>query len=207
MTPGEVQFNINVPGTSIRIFNPDGSLNIRREINNNQTTVILPPGKYIYNVLKSGYSSATGQVLVLIGQSRNQDVKLVRNQAVNNKPSPSTTTTTAKPGKEGVTDTVTSLIPTPIPAEIRNLLAIKPFVELKGKLPWPVEGEVISRFGSRWNANQKTVTENTGIDISSSEGTEVRSVYDAIVTTVKYIRGYGNTVILDHGDGFYSLSP
>ena len=86
-----------------------------------------------------------------------------------------------------------------------ELLGSVPFKELKGKLPWPIEGKVISRFGTYQNPNLKTVTENTGIDIHGSEGTEVRSIYDGIVTTVTYIRGYGNTVILDHGDGFYSV--
>ena len=86
-----------------------------------------------------------------------------------------------------------------------ELLGSVPFKELKGKLPWPIEGKVISRFGTYLNPNLKTVTENTGIDIRGSEGTEVRSIYDGIVTTVTYIRGNGNTVILDHGDGFYSV--
>ena len=86
-----------------------------------------------------------------------------------------------------------------------ELLDSVPFKELKGKLPWPIEGKVISRFGTYQNPNLKTVTENTGIDIHGSEGIEVRSIYDGIVTTVTYIRGYGNTVILDHGDGFYSV--
>ena len=86
-----------------------------------------------------------------------------------------------------------------------ELLRSVPFKELKGKLPWPIEGKVISRFGTYQNPNLKTVTENTGIDIHGSEGTQVKSIYDGIVTTVTYIRGYGNTVILDHGDGFYSV--
>ena len=85
------------------------------------------------------------------------------------------------------------------------LLSSVPFKELKGKLPWPIEGKVISRFGTYQNPNLKTVTENPGIDIHGSEGPEVKSIYDGIVTTVTYIRGYGNTVILDHGDGFYSV--
>ena len=86
-----------------------------------------------------------------------------------------------------------------------ELVDSAPFTELKGKLPWPINGKVISRFGTYHNPVLKTVTENTGIDIRGSEGTEVRSIYDGIVTTVTYIRGYGNTVILDHGDSFYSV--
>ena len=86
-----------------------------------------------------------------------------------------------------------------------ELVDSAPFTELKGKLPWPIDGKVISRFGTYHNPVLKTVTENTGIDIRGSEGTEVRSIYDGIVTTVTYIRGYGYTVILDHGDSFYSV--
>ncbi|MBH31087.1 MAG: hypothetical protein CMG71_03745 [Candidatus Marinimicrobia bacterium] len=86
-----------------------------------------------------------------------------------------------------------------------ELVASAPFRQLKGKLPWPIEGPVISRFGTYRNPELKTVTENTGIDIRGKSGSEVKAIYDGIVTTVTYIRGYGNTVILDHGDGFYSV--
>lgn len=86
-----------------------------------------------------------------------------------------------------------------------ELVASAPFRQLKGKLPWPIEGPIISRFGTYRNPELKTVTENTGIDIRGKSGSAVRAIYDGIVTTVTYIRGYGNTVILDHGDGFYSV--
>lgn len=79
------------------------------------------------------------------------------------------------------------------------------FVSLKGRLPWPVEGTIISRFGSQRNPTLKTVTENPGIDIRGEEGSEVRAVFDGIVTTVTYIRGYGNTIIIDHGGGYYTV--
>ena len=86
-----------------------------------------------------------------------------------------------------------------------EMVASKPFNELKGNLPWPIEGKVISQFGTFRNPNLKTIIENTGIDISAQIGVNVKSIYDGIVTTVTYIRGYGNTVIIDHGDGFYSV--
>lgn len=86
-----------------------------------------------------------------------------------------------------------------------EMVASKPFNELKGNLPWPIEGKVISQFGTFRNPNLKTIIENTGIDISAQIGGNVKSIYDGIVTTVTYIRGYGNTVIIDHGDGFYSV--
>ena len=85
-----------------------------------------------------------------------------------------------------------------------EMVALKPFNQLKGKLPWPIQGKIISRFGTYRNPNLKTVTENTGIDIRGEAGSDVVSIHDGIVTTVTYIRGYGNTVILDHGEGVYS---
>ncbi|MFQ6674184.1 MAG: murein hydrolase activator EnvC family protein [Fidelibacterota bacterium] len=86
-----------------------------------------------------------------------------------------------------------------------ELLGAADFVSLKGKLPWPAEGTIISRFGSHRNPSLKTVTQNTGIDIRGKPGSGVKAVFDGIVTTVTYIRGYGNTVIIDHGDGYYTV--
>jgi len=85
------------------------------------------------------------------------------------------------------------------------LLAAGEFSAMKGSLPWPVVGSIISRFGSHKNPTLKTITENTGVDIGSDAGNEVYAVFSGIVTTVTYIRGYGNTVIIDHGGGFYSV--
>lgn len=85
------------------------------------------------------------------------------------------------------------------------LLAAGEFSAMKGSLPWPVEGSIVSRFGSHKNPKLKTVTENTGVDIGTKVGSEVHAVFSGIVTTVTYIRGYGNTVIIDHGSGFYTV--
>jgi len=51
----------------------------------------------------------------------------------------------------------------------------------------------------------KTITENSGIDIKVRQGTPVRAVLDGVVTTITYIRGFGNTIIIDHGSGFYTV--
>lgn len=89
--------------------------------------------------------------------------------------------------------------------EARELRAAENFSALKGKLPWPVDGAIISRFGRHRNPTLKTVTENPGIDIRGKSGVEVRAVFDGIVTTITYIRGYGNTIIIDHGGGYYTV--
>jgi len=87
----------------------------------------------------------------------------------------------------------------------QEALKTKEFNLLKGQLPWPTQGRVISKFGKQWNARLKTTTDNPGIDIKGQPGSPIRSTMSGIVTTVTYIRGYGTTVIIDHGGGFYTV--
>ncbi len=76
------------------------------------------------------------------------------------------------------------------------------FSDLKGKLNLPVKGEVTNRFG--------TVREDTGITwkgifIKSEEGNEVKSIAPGKIVFADWLRGFGNMVIVDHGDGYMSL--
>ena len=75
----------------------------------------------------------------------------------------------------------------------------------RGKLPWPTVGMVTAHFGQQRHPKLNTITENTGIDIKSRPGAEVASVLDGLVTTITYLRGYGTTVIIDHGQGLYTV--
>ena len=79
------------------------------------------------------------------------------------------------------------------------------FIKMKGKLPWPLQGKVISNFGIIRNPETGTVTENVGIDIKAPSGTKVKSVLDGVVSTITFIRGHGNIVIIDHGGGFSTV--
>lgn len=68
--------------------------------------------------------------------------------------------------------------------------------KLVGKLPLPVQGEIISNMSSSEN----------GITIKAKKGTKIRSVADGVVARIKQlIVGYGNTVLIDHGNGFISV--
>lgn len=84
-------------------------------------------------------------------------------------------------------------------------LKAKEFPKLKGQLAWPAEGRVITKFGRQWNAKLKTTTENPGIDIKGKPGSEVHTVLGGIVTTITFLRGFGTTIIIDHGNGFYTV--
>jgi murein hydrolase activator len=75
----------------------------------------------------------------------------------------------------------------------------------KGQLLWPVRGTVVGRFGRHIHPVLKTETENNGIDIKAPEKTPVLAVMDGLVTTVTWLRGYGNTIIIMHGEDYYTV--
>ena len=79
------------------------------------------------------------------------------------------------------------------------------FAKMMGKLSWPVEGHIISKFGTIRNPETGTLTENVGIDIKVRSGMKVKTVLDGVVSTITYIRGHGNIIIIDHGGGFSTV--
>jgi len=86
-----------------------------------------------------------------------------------------------------------------------NITDKNDFKALQGELPWPVQGNIVSTFGRHQHPVLKTVTENTGIDIKVREGSTVQSIMDGLVTTVTWLRGYGNTIIIHHGEDYYTV--
>ena len=72
-----------------------------------------------------------------------------------------------------------------------------------GLLDWPLNGDVIYRFG-RQTRNGMVLRWN-GIGISAPTGTPVRAVKAGRVVLAGPFEGYGPTVVLSHGDGFYTL--
>ena len=79
------------------------------------------------------------------------------------------------------------------------------FAKMKGRLSWPIEGQIIGRFGTTRNPDSGVLIENVGIDIRANSGTAVKSVLDGVVSTITYIRGHGNIIIIDHGGGFSTV--
>jgi len=79
-----------------------------------------------------------------------------------------------------------------------------PLYEKKGKLPWPVSGKVITRFGIEPYLNTQTM--NNGIEIAPpKENTIVNAIHAGKVVYADYFQGYGNLLIIDHGMNYYSL--
>jgi septal ring factor EnvC (AmiA/AmiB activator) len=73
-----------------------------------------------------------------------------------------------------------------------------------GALDWPVEGEVLYNFGRQRQPNG-TVLRWNGLGIQAATGTPVRAVRGGRVVLAGPFEGYGPTVILSHGSGFYTL--
>lgn len=80
------------------------------------------------------------------------------------------------------------------------------FDSRKGRLPWPVSaGTVVAHFGNHVHPVLKTITQNTGIDISIRSGAPVKSVADGEVAMIHWLPSYGNLVILRHPGGYHTV--
>ena len=95
---------------------------------------------------------------------------------------------------EELTRKLTEVVPPPVPANIA-------FKSRKGKLPWPVAGKMVQRFGD----SMKGGVTLEGIVIESREGANVRAVHGGVVIFADWLRGYGLMLIVDHGDGYMTL--
>lgn len=80
------------------------------------------------------------------------------------------------------------------------------FAQGQGQLDWPVRGRLVGHFGNEKHPKWGTVTVNNGIDIAADIGTPVRVVARGRVDYVSEDFGtYGQMVIVNHGDGYYTL--
>lgn len=77
------------------------------------------------------------------------------------------------------------------------------FYESRGRLPWPARGRVARPFGQIRVGG--VLQKSQGIDIEVAEGAQVRCIYPGTVVYANWMGKYGNTLILDHGDGFYTI--
>ncbi len=77
--------------------------------------------------------------------------------------------------------------------------------ENKGLFPWPLEGPVLTRFGMQRHPQFGTMVFRRGIEIEAREGQPVSAVESGQVAYADWYKGYGKLMILDHGNGFYTL--
>ena len=73
-----------------------------------------------------------------------------------------------------------------------------------GRLDWPVEGDILYRFGRVVNPNNTTTRWN-GLGIGAAQGSAVRSIASGEIVLADAVGTYGPTVIVQHGGGDYSV--
>ena len=73
-----------------------------------------------------------------------------------------------------------------------------------GALSWPVEGNLVFRFGPERRPNGVTLRYN-GIGIGAPAGTSVKAVEGGTVEVAGVLEGYGQSVVISHGAGYYTL--
>jgi septal ring factor EnvC (AmiA/AmiB activator) len=74
----------------------------------------------------------------------------------------------------------------------------------RGRLDWPVQGRTLYRYGQQRNADG-TVILRRGVGIAAEEGTSVEAVAGGTVVFAQPYLGYGPSVILSHGGGYYTV--
>ena len=75
----------------------------------------------------------------------------------------------------------------------------------QNSLVWPIKGKIISKFGKEYQAQLKTWIFRDGIKIAAKQGQPVISVADGKVIFAGQFRSYGNVIIVDHGEGFFTI--
>ncbi|MBQ9411397.1 MAG: peptidoglycan DD-metalloendopeptidase family protein [Bacteroidales bacterium] len=78
------------------------------------------------------------------------------------------------------------------------------FASNKGRLPWPVEGAIVERFGKHKHPVYQNVDlpQNNGVTLAVKRGTQARAVFNGTVTQIVVLPGYNQCVLVNHGAYF-----
>ncbi|GIL18833.1 MAG: peptidase M23 [Oligoflexia bacterium] len=88
---------------------------------------------------------------------------------------------------------------------VLDLLFRPSFFEQKGHLEAPVVGRITQGFGIIRDQEHNVSWSHKGIFISTDFSTNVHSVFDGKIAFIGHIPGHGQTVIVDHGDHYYTV--
>ena len=88
--------------------------------------------------------------------------------------------------------------------EEKETFVAKGFSALRGSLAWPVSGRIVIPYGSQRDPKFGTPVFRNGIYIKADNDT-VSAVYAGKVVYADWFKGYGNLVIVNHGEGYHTL--
>ncbi len=77
--------------------------------------------------------------------------------------------------------------------------------DMKGRLQYPVQGKKLNRFGKKWDDRFDTYIVYNGVNLGVKAGTRVKAIFYGKVLYTGFLEGYGNLVILGHGNNYHSL--
>ena len=86
-----------------------------------------------------------------------------------------------------------------------DLLFQPSFFEQKGFLPTPIQGTVLQKFGLIKDDEQNVALSHKGLFFAASKGTPVKAIFPGKVAFNGLLPGFGRTLIIDHGDHYYSV--
>jgi len=79
------------------------------------------------------------------------------------------------------------------------------FTDLKGLLKMPVKGRIIQFYGTYTDTRFNLVNFRSGINIEADRGEPVHAVFGGTTLFANWFKGYGNMIIVDHGDHYYTV--
>jgi len=88
---------------------------------------------------------------------------------------------------------------------LRTPASSKPLASMKGLLIFPVKGKILNSYGPYRYPRLNIQAFRNGIDIAAERGEPVRAVYAGTVLYASWFRAYGNIVVIDHGDHYYTV--
>jgi septal ring factor EnvC (AmiA/AmiB activator) len=95
--------------------------------------------------------------------------------------------------------------PAPAPAAAPESAPPATFEAARGELPWPGDGSITLSFGRQRHPVYDTYTLSKGIEIAAEADSPVRAVFGGRVAFADWFRGYGQVVIINHGDDYFTL--
>ena len=100
---------------------------------------------------------------------------------------------------------ITSLSTVELEAAPDNNASQLSFSAHKGLLIMPVNGKIINLYGEYKNPKYNITNFRSGIDIKADQGEPIRSVFKGKVIYSEWFKGYGNMIIIDHGNSYYTV--
>ena len=104
-------------------------------------------------------------------------------------------------------DTLRQIEPSAVPdgAQPGTRTSAQSFIQTKGLLSWPVKGKIISFFGPYRDKKYAVTNFQSGINIQAERGEPIRAVSQGHTIFAGWFKGFGNMMILDHGNHYYTV--